>query len=302
MTADERLAWLRARQDGIGASDAPNLVGVGFRDAHAVYLDKTTPPAEFVPEDGVLARGIALEGVVAERYARYMDAPLFAPTSPIVTNPRAPWQFASPDRLRADDGRPVQLKTVAGFGDEWGPNGSDEVPDNYRVQVCQETGCLGADSCDLAALDVIAWELRVYRLGFDEKLFDWLTEVEHEFWTRHVVPRVPPSLDWEARFDPRKVGLIADRGTRVDLSAEPGALALFEQVKEIKAIKDEAEEAYTAARAELALLMGRAERADCGPWTVKKVIVGEKEEPARPARIKRGYSYLGEVKPRKETK
>ena len=299
MDASERAAWLVYRQNGIGASDAPNLVGLGFADALKVYRDKVLPPDLRPPACGPLARGIALEPLVAARYAELMGVQLLAPHKAIYLNANCPVQFASPDRLRADNGRPVQLKTVGGFNEDWGPSGSEYVPDGYRVQVCQEAGCLGADSIDLAALDVLAWEFRVYRIAFDRELFDWLTGVELEFWNTHVVPRIPPTIEWEARYDPKKVGLIADRGVRVDLSATPGAAELFAQVLELKELKTEVEAAYDDARDRLAQMMGRAERADCGPWTVKKVIVGEVEVPAKPAHTKQGYTYLGKPTRRK---
>jgi putative phage-type endonuclease len=307
MDAGQRLDWLRERQRGIGASDAPNLVGLGYRDALAVYRAKTAPVghADIEPEDGPLARGIALEPVVAQRYARFMDCELVAPAAPIVRNPGAPYQLASPDRFRADNGRMVELKTTLFFDDAWGPSGTDRIPDGYMVQVQQQMGVLGRDHCDLAALDVTAWELRVYRIAFDVDVFEWLTALEAEFWREHVEKRVPPSIEWEAKYDPKKVGLLADRGTRVDLSHVPGAVELFARVKELGEIRDEAEEAYKAARDELAALMGRAERADAGPWTVKKVIVGEKLVPAKPATeatTKPGYTYLGKPTLRKDKK
>lgn len=305
MDAVQRVDWLRERQTGIGASDAPNLVGLGYRDALDVYRAKTAPVGhtDVEPEDGPLARGIALEPVVAQRYARFMDCELVAPPAPIVRNPGAPYQLASPDRFRADNGRLVELKTALFFGDEWGPSGTDRIPDGYTVQVQQQMGVLGLDHCDLAALDVTAWELRVYRVAFDVDLFEWLTDVESTFWNEHVEKRVPPSVEWEARFDPKKVGLLADRGTRIDLSHVPGAVELFARVKELGELTKEADEAYTAARDELAALMGRAERADAGPWTVKKVIVGEKLVPAKPATeafTKPGYTYLGKPTLRKD--
>ena len=303
MDARERLEWLLQRQTGIGASDAPNLVGCGFGDALKVYRDKTTPPpVEYEPQTGPLARGIALEPYVADRYAALMDVPLLKPARAIYWNPKQPLQLASPDRVRQDNGRPVQLKTVAGFGDEWGPSGSDQVPDGYTIQVCQETGCLGADACDLAALDILSWELRVYRVAFDRDLFEWLASVEERFWFDHVLIRRPPTAEWEAQFDAKKLGLIADRGARIDLSAEPGAEELFEKLKDLGELKDDVESAYKDAREQLQALMGRAERADCGPWTVKKVIVGPSEVAAKPAHTKPGYTYLGKPSKRKDKK
>jgi putative phage-type endonuclease len=211
MPAD-RLAWLLARQRGVGSSDAPNLCGVGYQDAASVYRSKVTAPNATLPVSGVLARGVALEPLVAQRYAEEMDAELVPCAQ--VAHPERPWQLANPDRRRLDSGRHVELKTVTGFSDEWGPALTDRIPDGYAVQVQHQMGVLGAESIDLAALDVIAWELRVYRIPFDPSFYGWLTQVEERFWREHV-PRRGPRPEREGQAGRTRAG----RG-RVDRAAE----------------------------------------------------------------------------------
>lgn len=299
MTPADRLAWLLERQKGVGASDAPNLVGVGWGDAERVYRSKIEAPSADVPEDGPLARGIALEPVVADRYAALMDAVLAPPVTPIVRHPQRPWQTASPDRIR-DDGRPVELKTVREFDGDWGPSGTDRVPDGYRVQVQQTMGVLGVESCDLAALDVCDWELRVYRFAFDPDLFDWLTDVEERFWREHVAKRVPPGPEWEAQFRPEALRRIVAPGTRVDLGVE--CVPFLQQLATVGEIMDEAKAEYERLRDEVRNRMGRAERAEAGLWSVKVVCVSTQAVPAKPAHEKKSYTYLGRPKIKKGKK
>lgn len=199
MTTAERIAWLEERRQGLGSSDAPAVVGLGWSDPFRVYRSKTEPVGDgLLPEDGPLLRGIELEPLVADKYSRAMDAELV--TAPAGPHPARPWQRASVDRRRKGDGLVVELKTTLAFGDGWGQPGTDAVPLDYYVQVQHQLGVLGARLADLAALDVTAWELRVYRVAFDPAVFDWLTDAEGRFWREHVQARVPPGPEWVRQF------------------------------------------------------------------------------------------------------
>lgn len=267
LSGPARLAWLRARQSGIGSSDAPNLVGVGFRDAMAVYRDKTEPVSER-PAAGYLRRGLELEPVVAQMYEEVMGVPLAAssPGQEIVRHRERPWQICTPDRHRADDGTPVQLKTVAGFSDEWGDPGTDQIPENYRIERIHELGVLGAERVDLIALDVIAWEPRVYRVLFDQATWDWLTEVEAEFWDRVRTGSSIPA-DWEQKFALPPVRL---RNDTIDLGDD--MVAIFEQRKAVAVVRDEAEAEVKRLNDEIEAGMGEYKKAVAGRWRVTKVV------------------------------
>jgi putative phage-type endonuclease len=266
----DRETWLRERQTGLGSSDAPNLVGVGYRTAADVYRSKVEPVDATLPESGVLRRGIDLETIVEDHYRRVMVRDDYLNTCGIVRHPQRPWQLASPDRRLVDSGRFVELKTTAGFGEAWGPNGSDQIPDGYRVQVQHQMGVLGVDSIDLAALDVIAWELRVYRIGFDLQLFNWLTFVEAQFWDR-VQARAPVGPEWEESWRGASDRMLIRPGSRIDLG--PEVAGLIEQRKALGAIRDEADDEYRRLTARLEALMGENERATAGPWNLKRVVV-----------------------------
>jgi putative phage-type endonuclease len=297
MNAVERLAWRKERKSGLGASDAPKLVGLGWgkKNAGHVYRDKTTDHIEPDSKTGPLARGTVLEPIVAQMYEELMGAELVLPPNAIARHPERSWQFASPDRFRADDGRPVQLKTALHFGDEWGSSGTDDLPDGYRVQVQQEMGVLGAPFCDLAALDITEWELRVYRVAFDADFFAWLTEIEERFWREHVLARVPPTIEWEAQFSTAARARIAKTGTRVEL--DPSVEALLTKREELRAIEKEAKADFDALGEQIMLLMGSAEIAHVGDLTVKKITV---KPHTVPAQERAGHVYLGKPTKRKD--
>lgn len=269
MTPAERKQWLEERRRGIGSSDAPNLMGVGFRTAADVYREKTEPPDERLPSRGVLRRGLDLEPIIAARYVEAVEGVELAKPLPSIAHPERPWQLASLDRVR-DDGFPVELKSTVGFGDEWGPSGTDLIPDGYQIQVQHQLGTGGFQWADVAALDVIAWELRVYRIPFNPALFEFISEVEAKFWTDHVLAKRPPGAEWGEQFADQVRGQMV-KGKKIELPAE--AAALIAQRQELKCIRDEAEAAYKQLGTEIEVLLGDAEEGTADTWKVKRIHV-----------------------------
>jgi putative phage-type endonuclease len=279
MTA--RLEWLKQRQTGVGSSDAPCLVGVGFRSAADVYRDKVGPVSDRA--DDFLDLGMEMEPIVEARYQRVMGTTLLLGSG--VRHPDRPWQAATLDRTRLDDGRPVELKTTAGFGDGWGEPGTAEVPPGYWVQVQHQLGVVGGDSADLAALCRISGEFRVYRIPFDLGFFNWLTDVEGVFWLR-VTGRMPPGPGWEDQFAARAVSQITP-GKAVVLGDD--AAALCRRRAELKLVRDDAQDAYEWATEQLEALMGDAEKATAGAYRLKVVT---RKAYTRPACDVAAGSYL----------
>lgn len=278
VTTTEREQWLKDRQSGIGASDAANLIGVGYRSAGDVYRDKTEPVDARLPSAGPLRRGMDLETIVTAMYEEQMGTRLVTPGGilasldlwqGITRHPLRPWQFASLDRRRADTGATVSLKTNVGFGDDWGEVGSADVPAGYTAQSQHEMGVTGTMMLDLAVLDVIRWEVRVYRLEFDPAYYLWLTEVEERFWTEHVQTKNPPPADWDDRINP-PTPLVVRPGT-IDLG--PEAAELLAKRKRIIAIRDEADEAVRTLTEQVVGMLGTSEKGVAGGFTVKRIFV-----------------------------
>lgn len=271
MTATERLEWLKERQQGVGSSDAPNLIGVGYRDAQAVYREKVDP-VDDRPAKGNLRRGLELEPLVAQMYEEVMGVRVIEPAHRIVRHPDRPWQFCSPDGYRADDRTPVQFKTTAGFSDDWGETGSDQVPAYIRVERQHEMGVLGVEQMDTIALDVIAWEPRVYRIQFDPELFRRLLGVETDFW-RLVQNRLPLPADWEESHAPVAAKLLDD-GTP-DLGDE--VAALVERRKELLGISGDAQEEAERLKKQIEEAMGPNAKATAGAWKLKRTVIAASE-------------------------
>lgn len=257
-----RLEWLEARRHGVGASDAPCLLGLGFKTPDEVFRSKVEPATER-PVDGVRRLGQELEPALCARYAEVMGHEMAACGYEIVRNPKIEWQFCTPD-FRRPDGMYVQGKTLAGFGEEWGQSGTDIIPIDYRVQVTQEMGVTGTDVIDLAALCRLSGEFRVYRVKFDDELYDWITRAGLEFW-QMVQAGTPPGPDWANQFAPEVAALRTD--DRPDLGED--IAALVNRYKVFAALRDEAAQEYERLRDAIKAAMGDFERATAGDWGLK---------------------------------
>jgi len=262
-----RTQWLAERQTCIGASDAPSIIGLGWSTAADVYRSKVEPVKPDNPT-GYQRLGTELEGFIGRLYSETMNIEVRPCGFDIARHPERPWQGATPDFIRPD-GLYMQAKTLAGFdGESWGPSGTDEIPPGYRAQVIQEMGVTGTDMIDLAALCRISGEFRVYRIGFDRGVWDWLTEVEGRFWG-HVERREPVGPEWEEQF---AVPLpILQEKSIPDLG--PDAAALVARWQEYGGIKKESEAEYQRLSQQVKTLMGENKRAVAGDWKLNYVIV-----------------------------
>ncbi len=277
MTAEQRLAWLIDRQSGIGSSDAPSLIGVGFNKAIDIYRSKIDPitPFEANRTSGILKRGTLLEPLVGREYTELFGEELLpSPDYPLsARHPERRWQSASRDFIRASDGKPVECKTVNYFDGEWGGSGTDDVPEGYLVQVQHQMGVCGEPSIDIAALGICNWELRVYRVMFNAPFFDWLTAVERNAWQR-IEMRQPLDEEWEASFRDEAAGQLEkiDTGTRMHLDVDRW-LPLLEKRRKLGKIEDDAKAAKDAITDQLKAEMGSFHRAECAGWKLSKYEV-----------------------------
>ena len=274
MTPTQREAWLQERRTGVGSSDAPCLVGLGYKSPADIYRLKVGED-EYDPPRGRLLRGLALEGAVAAMYAEAMQCDVCA--GPFTRAEGREWQVASIDRIVPDPeatapARVVEMKTTDYFGDDWGRPMSDEIPRAHWVQVQHQLGVWeGGEFADVAALAVADWEFRVYRVRFDPDFFAWLTEVERRFWFDHVQKRVPPGPDFAAALMPAAPASLVAAGGAVVLPPEAEADAT--RLLAYKRIEKEAKRLADLAKERLLKHMGGAATATVGNYKMRLVEV-----------------------------
>lgn len=179
--------WLAERKGGIGASEAATLVlgdEKSWRELFAIKLG-ILPDRE---ANETMALGIALEPVIANAYTartghrvRRVDR--------VLRHRELDFVRASLDRRRP--GAVVELKKWGFPTADFGPDGSDQVPDAFAYQCQQQLSVTGLPIADIAVL-FGGRELRVYTLGRDEGTIDGLLALETRAWAYVARGEVPP--------------------------------------------------------------------------------------------------------------
>lgn len=188
---------LKARQKGIGASEAAAALGLS-RYANAtpldVYLRKVAeevmPQGEETPAQ---KRGHLLESAVLDFFESDEKGGKLSrlAAGKSLFSEKYPFLFATCDALTWDKGEPVEAKTVGGhMAKEWGEPGTDDVPQEYLIQVTQQMIVTKSRQSYIPVL-LPGLEFQIYRVELDKELAGMLVEGLRRFWAR-VINREPP--------------------------------------------------------------------------------------------------------------
>ena len=183
----------------LGATDAAKLLGVSrYGDALDVY--RRLVEGRTLKPNKQMQRGTREEPRVLRMYQEATGAELQQHVMPLICeHPEHHWATSSPDAVTTD-GTLVELKTASVWAKGW----ADGPPVDYVLQVAWSlwvTGlerghlfvALGSDRDGGTRFDVERTAL--YRFTRDAELEAEFARVGHEFWTRHVVPCVPPAVN-----------------------------------------------------------------------------------------------------------
>jgi len=183
-----RNEWLQERRKGIGGSDVAAILGMSkWKTPLDVYLDKTGQLAD-TPDNAPMLWGRNLEPVVRQHYSDVTGRTVRVPNE-ILRHPEYEFMLANLDGV-TNDGRVLEVKT-ARTGDEWGEEGTDQVPAQYLLQVQHYMAVTGMPVADVAVL-IGGQDFRLYHVEEDPELHGILIEREGEFWNHHVIAGVPP--------------------------------------------------------------------------------------------------------------
>ena len=227
----DRESWLRERRRGIGGSDIGAILGLSkYRSPMDVYLDKIGESDEQEISDAMYW-GTVLEQIVADEYARRTGARLRR-VNAIYARDDAPWRRASVDRIVAGQRKILECKTAGShMAGDWGPSGSDEVPDVYRAQVAWYQHVLDYDDADLAVL-IGGRDYRIYHLPRDRELEQMIVHAADSFWTDHVDKKIPPDPICD-----RDLGTLyaVDNGEALDVTGDDETISAVERLADINA-------------------------------------------------------------------
>lgn len=186
---------LAQRRKGIGGSDVAGILGISpWTTPLDVYLDKIGE-ADPLEMTAPMRWGLLLEDEIAQEYSRQTGRKVRR-VNRILQHPEHPFMLASLDRTVVADGgvkRILEVKTVGKWSkqDEWGPDGTDEIPEHYLCQTSHYLAVTGAEIADVAVL-IAGQDFRIYEVRRNQKLIELLIREEGRFWNDHVESRTPP--------------------------------------------------------------------------------------------------------------
>lgn len=253
--------WLLARKRGIGASEAAALLNVHpYTSLYAIYLDKRGEGEPVVP-NAAMEWGTLLEEPVARMFERRVEPDAIWQPRGVLAHPEHEWMLLSPDRLITADGQTEYLEIKAsGNADEWGAEGSDEVPLHAAAQVQWALEVLDLAAGRIAVLlGDHGFDMRTFRIPRDRELGAELIRRGSDFWYGNVLPGIPPALDGSKATSEAIKSRYAV-ASEVELVADEATAALAREYIAAKTALKEMEATVEAAANLLKDRMGEATR------------------------------------------
>ncbi len=194
----------------IGSSDIASILGLSAWSSPMRTWAQLTGLSPRYDSTGTAStkRGVRMEAALRNWRSEDIGLPINA--GPVfgvdpVWTAFAPfeWAHARPDGWyeRRQEMTLVECKTVRRFDDdEWGADGTADVPAYYYAQVLWQMGVarLGArnvTSCDLVAFSPMSEETRTFIIPYDDARFKALLAKVSEWRQRHVIGGEPPPVD-----------------------------------------------------------------------------------------------------------
>jgi putative phage-type endonuclease len=190
MLSPEQIA---ARMTGLGGSDSAAALGLSrYKSAVDLFLEKRGEIAPVV-ESAPMRWGQLLEPAIRQEYAERTGRVVRLPTETL-RHERLPFILAHPDGIT--DCRRLYEGKTARFADGWGEEGSDEIPNEYLLQVQHNMLVVGVFVADVAVL-IGGSDFRLYEVPADPELQELIVAGESDFWQR-VEQNRQPAPDFES--------------------------------------------------------------------------------------------------------
>lgn len=186
-------AWLRDRPLGLGASEAPKVLGLSpYGGPWSVWARKCLP-FEYSAPTAAQARGHREEARILEDYAHLTGHRVEGPLGEVViTGPRS-WMRETPDAFVHGWNAWGQAEVKTDRSDLrvcWGRSGQvfedwsaaeGEVREDYAAQVYYQLACTGLPWA-LLIVRLSMDDLRWYRLDRDLEIEAWMLQQLGDFW------------------------------------------------------------------------------------------------------------------------
>ena len=249
----DRAAWLKARNAGIGGSDASVIVGVNkWKSPFALWMEKTgQAEPESLEDNEYVYWGNVLEETVAREFTKRTGKEVHR--RGLLQHDTIPYLLASVDRIVVGENAGLECKTANGFAAKlWE---GDEVPDAYYVQCQHYIAVTGAERWYIAALiggNHFVWKC-IERNEDDIKA---LLEAEAEFW-RKVTENEMPEVDGSQDCTNALAEKFSGGAPAIELPAE--ANAALDNIDKLEAMIDTFKSQVDAEKNRLRVWLGDAE-------------------------------------------
>lgn len=256
LTEDQK----KMRRTGVGGSEIAAIVGL---NPYSSPIDVWRSKVEgWSPEvTGPMLRGTFLEDGVARWWAHEKGAQLREVGT--IRHPKEEIVICTPDRLAKMLGAEELDLSIKVPGphtaEQWGPDGSDELPDHAALQVQWELIPLGILYGIRRAIVTapVHGELRSYPVEADADIQAGLVEAAKRFWKDHVVSGKPPPPDASESYGDWLSARYVN-GSAPPVPASPELARVVEDLRHLKAQRKELETQEQALRNRLLATIGDA--------------------------------------------
>jgi len=266
MNVEQRIKFLADRADGIGASDAPAVMGVSpWKSPLGLYAEKTGAVERSLEEKEFQEWGHRLEDPISRKFQdNHPELEVVHLTdpetgeSPTVRHPDNPRVFSHPDRLLRvlETGQMglLQIKTTNVFNrDAW----ETGTPTDIRVQVQHELMTAGPDlGADFGYVAVLigGQQYKEFQEEPHAALHAAMMARHGEFLAALDSRTPPDAMAHRAEMDTLKALFPDGDGTAVDLTDHH--LALTERFLELAAAAKDIKNQRDGIKAEIAQFLG----------------------------------------------
>lgn len=250
---DDRAAWLEDRKRYLGGSDVASILGKNkYRSPSDVYLEKIGEKVDEVSSRKAEA-GIALEPYVRKWISEDLNTPIKEGRT--LVDPEFPFLGANIDG--ETDGYLVEIKTMDfATRDNWGEDGTDEIPTAYYYQVLWYLGMTKYDKAIVVACDRGTMSLKYYTVEADAEIYELQRNIAIRFWQDHIAKRIPPTLTAD---DADNIIRLFPDSTGEILMADEGTDQLASEMAEVYAQLKPLEKKYEILKAQMKVAIGPAQ-------------------------------------------
>lgn len=184
---NERETFLAERRSGIGGSDVPAVLGISpFATPLDVWRDKVLGPDDF--DSPRMRWGRLLEPLVRSEAAAALGLQVEGPSTF-----KQDWRIGHVDGIVRDPelGDAVLECKTGERSEDWGAEGTDDIPDHYQAQVQWYLGLTGLRRAIVATL-FGGSDFRLYNVQRDDGVIERIGVVAEQFWRVHVLTETPP--------------------------------------------------------------------------------------------------------------